>query len=137
MLGPFLLDNEPGMLSSRAGMRPRPGWTQDDTVQTRGFLSCCKDYPWLGYYRRVGRDMAVRVERAGSKASCYIIEVDSATGPWKTLHLYVSRASNTISTSDVKRRTQQAIWQNSFQIRDFKTNNHLHKVPTTPQKRPG
>lgn len=61
------------MLSSRADVGPRPGWRQDDTVQTRGFLSCCKDYPWLGYYQRVGRDMAVRVERVGSKASCYII----------------------------------------------------------------
>ena len=26
MLGPFLLDNEPGMLSSQAGVGPRPGW---------------------------------------------------------------------------------------------------------------
>lgn len=65
----------------------------------------------------MGWDMAVRVERAGSKASFYIIKVDSATGPWKTLHLYVSRASHTISTSDVKRSTQQAIWLNSFHIR--------------------
>lgn len=128
MLGPFLLDNEPGMLSSQAGVGPRPGWRQDDTVQTRGFLSCCKDYPWLGQHRRVGWDVAVRVERAGSKASSYIIAVDSATGPWQTLHLYVSRASNTISTSDVKRRTRQAIWWNSFQIRDFKTNNCLHGI---------
>ena len=127
MLGPFLLDNEPGVLSSRAGVGPRPGW-RHDTVQTRGFLSCCKDYPWLGQHRRVGRDVAVRVERAGSKASSYIIAVDSATGPWQTLHLYVSRASNTMSTSDVKRRTRQAIWWNSFQIRDFKTNNRLHGI---------
>lgn len=44
-LRPFLSDNEPGMLSSCACVGHRPGWRQDCTVQTRGFLSHCADFP--------------------------------------------------------------------------------------------
>lgn len=79
--------------------------------------------------------MAVRVERAGSKASCYIIK-------W-TLRLahgghfiFMSAGLPIQLHTDVKEGLNKLFGRTVSKLRDFRTNNHL-QGPTTPQKRPG